>query len=250
MCLKLKEKKIMNLEQLKNSFVGKTVGYGNHNGLVGGECGEFASYWFSELTGNKYQFAYGKPNINAAWAIDSDCYTAWNVATQSNWGAMGFEIIWNPTFAQLKAGDIFFISARAGLSTGHVGVVYSTANNNVTTLEQNFNGARYVQLMAGQNSWSYYGGFSCVVRPKQQNNSNNNTKPPKGEEDMILYEIADEKGKKHAGKWFISNGTHLRYVRTPRVLNKYKSYGYPIDRIYSSELFGDKGEFIEKNVIW
>lgn len=240
----------MNLEQLKG-FVGQRVGFGNHDGYgIGGECGEFASYWFSELTGNKYQFAYGKPNINAAWAIGSDCYTAWNVATQADWGAMGFEKIDNPSFSQLKDGDIFFISARAGLSTGHVGVVYSVANGNVTTLEQNFGGARYVQLMAGANSWSYYGGFSCIVRPKQSNNNNNPKPQTKKGKDMIIYEIVDEKGKKHHGKWFISDGVQLRYIRTPRILNKYKEYGYPVDKIYSSELFGAKGEFDEKKIIW
>lgn len=233
----------MNLEEFKNMTVGKSIGF---NGSYG-ECGGYASYWFSELTGDKYQFAYGKPNINAQWAIGSDCYTAWNVATQADWGAMGFEKIDNPSFSQLKAGDIFFISARSGLSTGHVGIVYSVANNNVTTLEQNFGGARYVQYMPGANSWSYYGGFTCIVRPKQTNNNNNK---PKEEEDMILYNIIDGKGKPHAGKWFISNGTHLRYIRTLRILDKYKSYGYPIDNIYSSELFGDKGEFPTKNVIW
>lgn len=236
----------MNLEQLKNSFVGKTVGFGTHGGYVGGECGEFASYWFSELTCNKFQFAYGKPNISASWAIGSDCYTAWNVATQSNWGAMGFDIIWNPTFAQLKAGDIFFISARSGLSTGHVGVVYSTANNNVTTLEQNFGGARYVQYLPGANSWSYYGGFSCVVRPKQQNN---NTQ--KGELiEMYLIEIVDTSGA-HKGKWFISNGVQCRYVRSPRMLRNYKNefakLNLRVDRMYSRELFT---EFGEKNIIW
>lgn len=234
----------MNLEQFKNMTVGKSIGF---NGSYG-ECGGYASYWFSELTGNKYQFAYGKPNINAQWAIGSDCYTAWNVATQSNWGAMGFEKIDNPSFSQLKAGDIFFISARSGLSTGHVGIVYSVANNNVTTLEQNVQGARYVQYLPNDNSWSWYNGFTCIVRPKQ-----NKPQPPKPkkEEDMIIYQIVDEEGKKHAGKWFISNGTHLRYIRTNRILNKYKDYGYPIDKIYSSELFAGKGaEFVEKNVIW
>ena len=234
----------MNLEQFKNATVGKSIGF---NGSYG-ECGGYASYWFSELTGDKYQFAYGKPNINAQWAIGSDCYTAWNVASQSDWGAMGFEKIDNPSFSQLKAGDIFFISARSGLSTGHVGIVYSVANNNVTTLEQNFGGARYVQYMEGANSWSYYGGFTCVVRPKQTNNDNKQNPQKKGE-DMILYKIYDKTGA-HKGKWFISDGVTLRYVRTPRLLGKYQSYGYPVDTIYSSELFGAKGEFDEKKVIW
>lgn len=234
----------MNLEEFKNMTVGKSIGF---NGSYG-ECGGYASYWFSELTGNKYQFAYGKPNINAQWAIGSDCYTAWNVAYQSNWGAMGFEKIDNPSFSQLKAGDIFFISARSGLSTGHVGIVYSVDGGNVTTLEQNVQGARYVQYLTNANSWSWYNGFTCIVRPKQNKPQ---TPKPKKEEDMIIYQIVDEEGKKHAGKWFISNGTHLRYIRTTRILNKYKEYGYPIDKIYSSELFAGKdAEFVEKNVIW
>lgn len=207
----------MNLEQFKNMTVGKRIGFGNHGGYgVGGECGELASYWFSEITLDKFQFAYGKPNINAAWAIGSDCYTAWNVATQANWGAMGFDKIDNPSFSQLKAGDIFFISARAGLSTGHVGIVYSTANNNVTTLEQNFGGARYVQLMAGANSWSYYGGFSCIVRPKQPNNTNNNKpKPTKKQKGFIQMFVQDNKGtygKKEKGAQYVISSTGVYHV--------------------------------------
>lgn len=231
----------MNLEQFKNATVGKSIGY---NGSYG-ECGGYASYWFSELTGNKYQFAHGKPNINAQWAIGSDCYTAWNVATQADWGAMGFEKIDNPSFSQLKAGDIFFISARSGLSTGHVGIVYSVANNNVTTLEQNVQGARYVQYLPDANSWSWYNGFTCIVRPKQ-----NKPKPPqKKGKDMIIYKIYEKTGA-HKGKTFISDGVSLRYIRTPRILKKYEEYGYPVDTIYSSELFGPKGEFDEKKIIW
>ena len=242
----------MNLEQFKNATVGYKIGFGFHEGYgYGGECGELASYWLSELTNNKFQMAYGKPNINAEWCIGSDCRTAWNVAYQSNWGAMGFEKIDNPTFSQLKPGDIFFISPRGSLTTGHVGVVYSVANNNVTTIEQNFNGARYTQLMPGANSWSYYGGFTCVVRPKQ-----NKPQPPKEETnttetqeganiDMILYQIYDKTGA-HKGKWYVSNGTHLRYIRTPRVLKKYQELKLPVDVIYSSELFKD---FPEKTIL-
>lgn len=221
----------MNLEQFKNATVGKSIGY---NGSYG-ECGGYASYWFSELTGNKYQFAYGKPNINAQWAIGSDCYTAWNVASQADWGAMGFEKIDNPSFSQLKAGDIFFISARSGLSTGHVGIVYSVANNNVTTLEQNFGGARYVQFIAGANSWSYYGGFTCVVRPKQ-----NKPQPPKptqetGEFEMyLIFNI-------NKNCYYICNGFQARWVKSERELNFYLGKdGYnkkplPVTKMYDSE---------------
>lgn len=202
----------MNLEQFKNMTVGKSIGF---NGSYG-ECGGYASYWFSELTGNKYQFAYGKPNINAQWAIGSDCYTAWNVASQANWGAMGFEKIDNPSFSQLKAGDIFFISARSGLSTGHVGIVYSVTNNNVTTLEQNFGGARYVQYMAGANSWSYYGGFTCVVRPKQNKPQPSKPQPTKGKKPMIF--ITTE-----ANKYVVTADGYYTWVANGEVEKAFKA---------------------------
>lgn len=202
----------MNLEQFKNMTVGKSIGF---NGSYG-ECGGYASYWFSELTGNKYQFAYGKPNINAQWAIGSDCYTAWNVASQADWGAMGFEKIDNPSFSQLKAGDIFFISARSGLSTGHVGIVYSVTNNNVTTLEQNFGGARYVQYMAGVNSWSYYGGFTCVVRPKQNKPQPPKPQPTKGKKPMIF--ITTE-----ANKYVVTADGYYTWVANGEVEKAFKA---------------------------
>lgn len=224
----------MNLEEFKNMTVGKSIGF---NGSYG-ECGGYASYWFSELTNNKYQFAYGKPNIDAQWAIGSDCYTAWNVAYQSNWGAMGFEKIDNPSFSQLKAGDIFFISARAGLPTGHVGIVYSVANNNVTTLEQNFGGARYVQYMAGANSWSYYGGFDKIVRPKVETPAKPKPEQPqvkKGDIKMYLIETIDTKN------FYISDGVSCRWIRTERFLKNYKNefgkLNLPVDKVYSSELY-------------
>lgn len=202
----------MNLEQFKNMTVGKSIGF---NGSYG-ECGGYASYWFSELTGNKYQFAYGKPNINAQWAIGSDCYTAWNVASQADWGAMGFEKIDNPSFSQLKAGDIFFISARSGLSTGHVGIVYSVTNNNVTTLEQNFGGARYVQYMAGANSWSYYGGFTCVVRPKQNKPQPSKPQATKGKKPMIF--ITTE-----ANKYVVTADGYYTWVANGEVEKAFKA---------------------------
>lgn len=202
----------MNLEEFKNMTVGKSIGF---NGSYG-ECGGYASYWFSELTGNKYQFAYGKPNINAQWAIGSDCYTAWNVAYQSNWGAMGFEKIDNPSFSQLKAGDIFFISARSGLPTGHVGIVYSVAGGNVTTLEQNFGGSRYVQYMPGANSWSYYGGFTCVVRPKQNKPQPQKPQPTKGKKPMIF--ITTE-----ANKYVVTADGYYTWVANGEVEKAFKA---------------------------
>lgn len=209
----------MNLEEFKNFSLGKTIGYGYHDGYgYGGECGELASYWLSELTGNKYQMAYGKPNIAAQWCIGSDCETAWNVATQSDWGAMGFDIIYNPSFSQLKAGDIFFISARGSLTTGHVGIVYSADNNNVTTLEQNFNGARYTQLMAGANSWSYYGGFSCIVRLKQKEEKpkpNKPTEKKKGNNNMIVIHTEEN-------NYIVTSEGYYTWIPAQDVYNRLK----------------------------
>ncbi|KAA8714058.1 CHAP domain-containing protein [Lactococcus garvieae subsp. garvieae] len=149
-------------------LVGKQVGYSSSVG----QCGALASYWLSVLTDKVYQFAYGMSGINAKWVPESDCATAWNVFTQTDWSAIGFEKIDNPSFSQLKAGDIFFISARDGLSTGHVGIVASVANGNVITYEQNVLGAMYVQELPDDNSWSWYNGFSGVVRKKEEKPSN------------------------------------------------------------------------------
>jgi hypothetical protein len=214
---------MMDIEQFKAATVGKVIGYGYHVGYgYGGECGELASYWLSILTNNKYQMAYGKPDITAQWVPGSDCATAWNVAYQTDWAAMGFEKIDDPSFSQLKPGDIFFISARPGLSTGHVGVVYSVANNNVSTIEQNYYGQRYVKLLPGKNSWSVYNGFSCIVRPKQANKPNTEQpkpeKPqPKKEVNLDMYVIKNLNKKTH----YICDGFNARWIKTDRELKFY-----------------------------
>lgn len=230
-----------NVTSTISPLVGQQVGFSSSIG----QCGALASYWLSVLTDKAYQFAYGMAGISADWVPGSDCATAWNVYTQTNWSAIGFEKIDNPSFNQLKAGDIFFISARSGLPTGHVGIVASVANGNVTTYEQNIDGIMVVQELPDRNSWSIYSGFSGVVRKKENNENQNN----KGEIDMYLIQIVDTTGK-HKGKWYISNGTHCRYIRTPRVLDNYKNkYGalnLRVDKIYSSELFK---EFPENKIL-
>lgn len=171
-------------------LVGKQVGYSSSVG----QCGALASYWLSVLTDKVYQFAYGMSGINAKWVPESDCSTAWNVYTQTNWSAIGFEKIDNPSFSQLKPGDIFFISARDGLSTGHVGIVASVANGNVVTYEQNVLGAMYVQELPDDNSWSWYNGFSGVVRKKEEKPSTGggeNNQTTKGENLMKFIQITD-----------------------------------------------------------
>lgn len=219
-------------------LVGKQVGYSSS----AGQCGALASYWLSVLTDKAYQFAYGMAGINAQWVPDSDCNTAWNVYTQTDWSAIGFEKIDNPSFSQLKAGDIFFISARNGLPTGHVGIVASVANGNVTTYEQNIDGIMVVQELPDRNSWSIYGGFSGVVRKKKIN--------LKGEEDMKIITItsdADYYGKKFKkGACFCVNGSDIRYIERPQTLTNLEKLGVPrfsmshIDLLYIIQDLGLK----------
>jgi len=185
-------------------FVGKQVGYSSS----AGQCGALASYWLSVLTDKAYQFAYGMAGISAKWVPGSDCNTAWNVYTQTNWSAIGFEKIDNPSFSQLKAGDIFFISARDGLSTGHVGIVASVANGNVVTYEQNVLGAMYVQKLPDDNSWSWYNGFSGVVRKKEEKPSDsgtNNNIQLGGLQMFIQYPD---------GKQYVISSTGKNYIET------------------------------------
>ena len=219
-------------------LVGKQVGYSSSVG----QCGALASYWLSVLTDKAYQFAYGMSGINAQWVPDSDCATAWNVYTQTNWSAIGFEKIDNPSFSQLKAGDIFFISARNGLPTGHVGIVASVANGNVTTYEQNIDGIMVVQELPDRNSWSIYGGFSGVVRKKKIN--------LKGEEDMKIITITSDAnyyGKPFKkGACFCVNGSDIRYIERPQTLTNLEKLGVPrfsmshIDLLYIIQDLGLK----------
>ncbi|MFK4973725.1 CHAP domain-containing protein [Lactococcus garvieae] len=186
-------------------LVGKQVGYSSS----AGQCGALASYWLSVLTDKAYQFAYGMSGISAKWVPGSDCATAWNVFTQTNWSAIGFEKIDNPNFSQLKAGDIFFISARDGLSTGHVGIVASVANGNVVTYEQNVLGAMYVMELPDDNSWSWYNGFSGVVRKKEEKPSTdvgtNNNIQLGGLQMFIQYPD---------GKQYVISSTGKNYIET------------------------------------
>ena len=234
---------------LLQSVIGQRIGYGNWGALgIGGQCGEFTSWWLTQLTGGQYQFGTG---VQAReWTPSKSWNTAWDVYTTTDWSSIGFDYINDPSISQLKAGDIFFIAPQWNLPTGHTGVVLSVSNGQVITLEQNFGGRMYVVKYVG-GSWSYFGGFGGIVRPKT-----NTPKKPNRKEvpELLLHKLLDEKGKPHHGKWFISNGTHLRYIRTTRMLNTYQDkfakLNLPIDECYSSELFGDKGEFPTKNVIW
>lgn len=193
-------------------LVGKQVGYSSSTG----QCGALASYWLSVLTDKAYQFAYGMSGINAKWVPGSDCATAWNVYTQTNWSAIGFEKIDNPSFSQLKAGDIFFIAASSSLPTGHVGIVASVANGNITTYEQNIDGVMYVQELPNRNSWSIYGGFSGVVRKKEKklsNDGNGNNQNKRGENLMKFIQITDGNYKNNQ---VLITPDSARWVKSPQ----------------------------------
>lgn len=198
-----------------DKFINQQIGFASSIG----ECGALTSYWLSDNTNNLYQFAYGKQNINASWVPGSDCATAWNVASQTHWEAIGYECIMHPTFTQLKPGDIFFISPKPGLSTGHTGIVYSTANKNVTTLEQNVNGVKRVQLLPNENSWSWYNGFIMVVRPKSQTPTPDPNPTKKGE-NILFYQ--DKQGKQ-----YVVSSTGTRHITPEESTVATKLWGKP-----------------------
>lgn len=212
-----------------------------YNGLVGqrvgfGQCGSLTSNFFESMTGYNFADLVSNPAPRISTAPASGYFaTAWDVYTQVDWNAVGFDYINNPSFNQVKEDDIFFISPRAGLPTGHTGLVASTAGNNITTLEQNVNGALFVQKLSGANSWSWYGGFDGIVRKKNQNI------PTTGDdEDMKIIQItsnADYYGKKYSkNSCFSFNGGDLRYIERPQTLEQLGKIGVKIHRMSGVEL--------------
>ncbi len=152
-----------------------------------------------------------------------------------------------------------YYSIDNGLWRGYGHVAWYYSDGKTTTIYDSEFGAgkRTAPYSSGAELFSYmgwqmryYGWSEAVDGLRVVKKGEDKPKPQfKKGEDMLLYQIVDKSGD-HKGKWFVSNGTHLRYIRTPRVLGNYQKQGYPVDNIYSSELFGNKGEFPTKNVIW
>ncbi|MGL5719012.1 MAG: hypothetical protein ACRCX2_38770 [Paraclostridium sp.] len=218
-------------EQRYAGSIGKRVGFG--------QCGSLTSDFFQSQTGYNFADAVTNPAPMLPSAPHDGYFaTAWDVYNQVDWGALGYEKIDNPTFGNVRDDDTFYIRPREGLPTGHTGLIASTAGNNITTLEQNVNGALYVQKLSNENSWSWYGGFDGIVRKKAE------TQPTTGDIRMYLIQIVDT-NTKYKGRWYISDGVSCRYVRTPRMLanyqNQYGKLNLRVDRMYSSELFKEFG---------
>lgn len=228
-------------EKLYNGLVGQRVGFG--------QCGSLTSDFFQYQTGFNFADSVSNPApLLPSAPTDGYFATAWDVYNQVDWNALGYERIDKPTFGSVRDDDIFFISPRAGLPTGHTGLVASTAGGNITTFEQNVMNALYVQKLPNENSWSWYGGFSGIVRKKQPVKPQE-TKEETGDIRMYLIQIVDKSGK-YKGRWYISDGVSCRYVRTTRMLenytNKFGKLNLRIDKMYSSELFTEFGG--EKNI--
>ena len=153
---------------------------------------------------------------------------------------------------------LFDLAKQAGIPTTlDTGDLAGIKTHNYCTHNQPNNGSDHVDPISYLTKWGITQqqfandianckGSSSSSSDANNGNSGNN----KGDEEEM---IVDTTGA-HKGKWFISNGTHLRYIRTPRMLasyqNQYAKMNLKTDSIYSSELFGKKGEFDEKNVIW
>lgn len=157
---------------------------------------------------------------------------------------------------------LFDLAEQAGIPTTlDTGDLAGIKTHNYCTHNQPNNGSDHVDPIPYLTKWGITQHqfandiANCKGNPSSSGDtSNGNSGNNKGdEEEMMLFKIVDTTGA-HKGKWFISNGTHLRYIRTPRMLatyqNQYAKMNLKTDNIYSSELFGKKGEFDEKNVIW
>lgn len=222
------------LEKLYDPLIGQKVG--------NGQCGALTSDYMRHMTDCKYQWA-GEPG-NGELPPHTDAMSAWNVYTQTDWNAIGFEYINNPRADQVKADDTFYIAPRPGLPTGHTGLVASVVNGNITTFEQNVLDAQYVQKLPGDNSWSWYGGFDGIVRKKaepkppnnnSENNSESNSQANKGEIKMYLIYTID------TNNWYVSNGVQCKWVKTERMLKNYQNefgkLNLRVDKMYSTELY-------------
>ncbi|WP_285005180.1 CHAP domain-containing protein [Lactococcus formosensis] len=232
------------LEKLYDPLIGQKVG--------NGQCGALTSDYMRYMTGCKYQWAgeYGNGQLPPGVKTAGTC---WQVYTEADWSAIGFEYINKPTKEQVKADDTFYIAPRPNLPTGHTGLVASVVNGNITTFEQNVLNAQYVQKLSGANSWDWYGGFDGIVRKKAApkppnnnsgNNSGNNPQPQKGEIEMYLIYTIDKQN------WYVSNGVQCKWVKTERMLKNYQDeYGklnLRVDKMYSSELYK---EFPQNKII-
>lgn len=214
-------------EQRYNALIGQRVGFG--------QCGSLTSDMFQSETGYNFADAVTNPAPRLASAPDSGYFaTAWDVYNQVDWGLLGYEKIDNPAFGDVRDDDTFYIRPRAGLPTGHTGLVASVAGGNITTFEQNVNGAQYIQKLDGANSWSWYGGFDGIVRKKSISNSTGD------EEDMKIISIstnADYYGKKYkAGACFCLNGSDLRYIERPQTLTNLQKIGVPFFKMNHVDL--------------
>lgn len=89
-----------NIVDYSNRVNGKKVG--------AGQCGDLMKDWFITETGRQ-QLA----NDLDEWGYfpGTDAYTSWNVATQTNWAAIGFDVINTPSFSQLRQ-EIFSLLAQ------------------------------------------------------------------------------------------------------------------------------------------
>lgn len=157
---------------------------------------------------------------------------------------------------------LYDLAKQAGIPTTlDTGDLAGIKTHNYCTHNQPNNGSDHVDPIPYLTKWGITQQqfandiANCKGNSSSNGDTNNgNSESNKGdEEEMMLFKIVDTTGA-HKGKWFISNGTHLRYIRTPRMLasyqNQYAKMNLKTDNIYSSELFGKKGEFDEKNVIW
>ena len=230
------------VEKLYDPQVGQKVG--------NGQCGALTSDYMRHMTDGKYQWA-GEPGNGQLPPGVRAANNCWEVYTEADWEAIGFEKIPNPSAEQVKAEDTFYISPRPGLPTGHTGIVADVKNGNIMTYEQNVLNAQVVQKLPDENSWSWYGGFDGIVRKKEKvkptlDNSKRNTTLAniadfQQEEDYMKIVQAIDKNKKPT-KMYLVTAQGAKWIKTPKDLDNidrmYAGVGkkLPRDTAYESEI--------------
>lgn len=122
-----------------------------NKGLYNGECYGLTAYYVDQM---------GGPRL-----MGSGFMYAWKIGHDYNWGAHGWEVIFNPKYEQLRPGDIINWHPGGAVSPGvygHTGVIYSVDNNgNFSTYEQN---AEKGRVCAKYNRSMSSGSIASIVR--------------------------------------------------------------------------------------
>ncbi|MBS7576972.1 MULTISPECIES: phage tail tip lysozyme [unclassified Enterococcus] len=106
--------------------------------VYNGQCYGLTSFYVDEFNTNIHLGAGSPYGLNQTTSLDT--VNAWNIGSTYAWDNNGFQVILNPSYSDIKAGDI--INWKQGgyalSSYGHTGIIAAVSGNNqFITYEQN-----------------------------------------------------------------------------------------------------------------